>query len=264
MSNINTGIHFITFGDQTKDIREAGERLTEQAKNSGWFDSLTCYHVEDLQRLSSSWFASHCDFINSNQRGFGYWIWKPFVILEALKTIPDGSILVYADAGYEISQGGKERFEQYIRLTIASDFLGFYLPGFTIGQWTKSEALSYFNIGLTDTIVGEDQIQSGLLFFKKSKENIQFLNQWVELCTTKNYELVNDLLSQQNTTDFVEHRHDQSLLTLLIKTHKLGHLLPVEDYHIKYFKKEQYPACYPFQCLRNKTGTSQLSKWTAI
>ena len=35
-------------------------------------------------------------------KGIGYWLWKPFIILETMKNISEGDVIVYSDSGIEI------------------------------------------------------------------------------------------------------------------------------------------------------------------
>src|SRR5689334_20210600 len=35
-------------------------------------------------------------------RGAGYWLWKPHYVVEVLKQIGEGELLVYLDAGFEL------------------------------------------------------------------------------------------------------------------------------------------------------------------
>jgi len=75
-------IHFVTFADGTVDLRSAAHRLRTQAEETRWFDSCTAWHLNDLQIIAPDWVARHSPFIQANRRGFGYWIWKSFMIFE--------------------------------------------------------------------------------------------------------------------------------------------------------------------------------------
>ena len=48
---------------------------------------------------------------------------------------------------------------------------------------------------------------------KKNEESLNFIRKWLQLCEYNNYELLNDCLDSEST-DFIEHRHDQSILSL--------------------------------------------------
>ena len=65
------------------------------------------------------------------------------------------------------------------------------------------------------------QVYAGLLILRRTSFAEQFLEQWLEL--TLRSELATDALKFNVKQDphFVAHRHDQSLLSLLIKRHSL-------------------------------------------
>ncbi|MGL5889875.1 MAG: hypothetical protein ACRC3B_08315, partial [Bacteroidia bacterium] len=49
----------------------------------------------DLEKTD---FYKQYRFILDQPRGGGYWLWKPYYILETLKQMNEGDILVYADS----------------------------------------------------------------------------------------------------------------------------------------------------------------------
>ena len=247
-------IHFITFADGNDNLRAAALRITMQAAETGWFTSWRSYHAEDLYRLSPQWSASHKTFIQSNPRGFGYWIWKPLIIAETLKTIPPGDILVYVDAGYEISIQGGARFNEYIELTKEYDLLVFEINE-PIYKWTKGDILSYFGIQGRKEILTANQTAAGLVIVKNTTSNILFMNIWTECATARNYSLVDDQPSVfPNIDGFSENRHDQAIFTILLKLFRKAFTLPAEDYFHELFQKGQYIPALPFHAFRNKSG----------
>lgn len=92
---------FITFGAGGDNYIEAGNRLIEQAKSLELFDKITLYKDADLKADTEFW-EKHGDFIEKNKRGYGYWIWKPYLIKKSMDSMKDGDILLYADCGCEI------------------------------------------------------------------------------------------------------------------------------------------------------------------
>ena len=78
-------IHLIIFADGTDNIKESGSRLKLQAENINWFNSVTLWNSNLINKVDPIWYSKHVKFISDNKRGFGYWIWKPKTILESLK-----------------------------------------------------------------------------------------------------------------------------------------------------------------------------------
>ena len=105
----NIKLHFITFGGGSENYYQAVERLCGQVKSLEIFDSITGYTDKDIKSDEVFW-NKHKNFIINNKRGYGYWIWKPYLILKKLKEINDNDILLYLDCGCEINVKQKKHF----------------------------------------------------------------------------------------------------------------------------------------------------------
>ena len=57
-----------------------------------WFDNI---FIESPETISD--FIDKYHNIFKHQRGFGYWLWKPYIILRKLEELNDNDILVYID-----------------------------------------------------------------------------------------------------------------------------------------------------------------------
>ena len=65
-------IHFITYGDSK--YANAKNKLWTDATITGWFDTITMYGPDDLDINFKKQFSS----ILKENKGGGYWIWKPY------------------------------------------------------------------------------------------------------------------------------------------------------------------------------------------
>jgi hypothetical protein len=257
-------IHFITFGDGNTERRAAAQRLSTQAAETGWFTSSSALHYEDLPKLSPQWFDANRTFLESNPRGLGYWIWKPLIILEHLKKLRPGDFLVYADAGHEISIDGKERFEQYLKIAAEHGMLCFEI-GEKIRKWTKGDLLEYFGIAERTDILEANQVQAGLLLIRRTTTTVLFASHWAECCTARGHILINDDSSIKiNPSGFLEHRHDQSIFSVLFRLTKVGFSLPDESYHPELLQKGSFIPSIPFHCFRNPTGIRMIPKPASV
>ena len=161
----------------------------------------------------------HREFLSLNKRGGGYWIWKPYVIQQKLKDISDGEYLLYADAGCTVSRETKISLNEYLtRLEAAGDdILCFKMDRCLEKSWNKADLFSYLDIDPEGEIANSGQILGGIMLFKKTPESVQLVDDWLALC--ENYHLVDDSPSLlQNSSTFIEHRHDQSIFSLLAKS----------------------------------------------
>ena len=85
--------HFITFADEKYKFQQFN--LCLYAKELNQFKTVSDYSKEkDL--LNTSFYNENKDIL-SQERGCGYWLWKPFYILKKLQEINDGDIVFYAD-----------------------------------------------------------------------------------------------------------------------------------------------------------------------
>jgi hypothetical protein len=69
---------FVTFGSHANYI-DATNRLTDQAKQLEIFDEIKNYNSNSLKNEPEFW-DKHKDFCEKNKRGYGYWLWKPYLI----------------------------------------------------------------------------------------------------------------------------------------------------------------------------------------
>ena len=92
-------------------------------------------------------------------------------------------------------------------------FLGFRLNRLE-KCWTKNDLLDYMNCDKNN-----GQIITTAFILKKTPKNIELIKEWYESMCMKSYKLLNDDDSNTiNDSCFIEHRHDQSILSCLIKT----------------------------------------------
>lgn len=206
-------IHFISFGGHTPNYHSAIARICDEAREFGEFASIQGY-TEDILKSDLSFWNKHGEFIQSNGRGYGYWVWKPYLILQRLHEIPEGDILVYADAGCVINGGGKARFNDYIDMlnTTESGVLGFQLEH-KERAYTKSNMYNYF--GMSPETDESLQCLSGIIFLKKNANSVKIVTEWNEI--NQHYDLINDDVLPNEYPAFVENRHDQSIWSMLLK-----------------------------------------------
>ena len=57
----------------------------------------------------------------------GYWLWKPYIVYEVLKTLSEGDVVIYCDAGIEII----EKLKPLIDLCNETDILLFANSNYT-------------------------------------------------------------------------------------------------------------------------------------
>jgi len=146
-----------------------------------------------------------------------YWIWKPFIILEAMKSCDDGDIVLYIDAGmivvddldplFEIAKNNKDNRI----LFSASKIYGRHLNL----EYTKRDC--FILMGCDEPQYWNTRmLNASMSVWMKTQTNISFLSEWREYVSDSR--IVTDdpnTCGQPNFQDFREHRFDQSVLSLL-------------------------------------------------
>ena len=102
----------ITFGSH-KHYIEASTRLMHQCLNSKLFNRHLLYTPEHLR---GSFWDQHSQFILSNPRGYGYMIWKPYIIQKTMNSMKDGDVLLYLDCGCELDVNKSSKIQSMLKL----------------------------------------------------------------------------------------------------------------------------------------------------
>ena len=85
--------------------------------------------------------------------------------------------------------------------------------------YTKGDIFKFLNCLDNETIISTPMLDASHSIWKKNENSIKFLKKWLTLC--ENYQLVTDVDSiQPNSSDFLAHRHDQSIMSCLGKIYK--------------------------------------------
>lgn len=228
--------------------------LRKTAVDSGFFASIEIYNLERLRSEAPEWMMSNKSFLENNPRGFGYWIWKPQLIKLQLLKLKKHDSLLYLDAGCQINKFGGAKLESYVNETIKSGMLCFYLngPNYRIEQWTKASLLEYFGVTTDASLLDLPQVESGVVFLNKTEENLVFLDKWESICQEANYALVDDTPSTvRNNINFIEHRHDMAVFTLLHYCLRWGKSMRNENYFPSLWRAGSHPKTFPVCAFRS-------------
>ena len=161
-----------------------------------------------------TWFyKKHADHFKC-KRGFGYWIWKSFFINRELD-----DVFIYADSGNLVTGDLTPIFE-----ICKNDPKGIVLFDNSDGSpdnsvwknnmWTKGDCFDL--MGLTDSkYVYGNQVNASYIAFRKTDFSVKFFDAYAKCC--ENINIISDLpnICSGNHPEFRDHRHDQSILSLL-------------------------------------------------
>lgn len=217
----------MTFGDESNYGR-ARERIVREAEGLKIFNRCIGYSERDFD---SNFIVKHQEFISKHKRGYGYWIWKPHMILKTLEMMKDGDVLVYADAGCQLNVQGLNRLKEYISMACESEHgnLALRLSGLSDACWTKIDTAIAILGSSTDRRLYEDQLLSGFFVLVKCSKVQKLIEDWETVM--QNQHLIDDSPSfyEKERSEFREHRHDQSVFSLLRKKYG-AHVIDDETY----------------------------------
>ena len=207
---------FITFGAGGDNYVRAGKRLTKQAEKTSYFDKVILYGEKYLRDDKEFW-NKHEKFILNNKRGYGYWIWKSYIIKRTLENMEEGDILMYLDCGCEIGEKKQSKIKLFFDFVKKHKIIATHVC--VEKDWNKMDLVEFLEMKNSKKL-NQQQIQSGALLFYKDENTKKIIDLWYEISC--DYHLIDDTPSlKPNLQCFREHRHDQSILSLLIKKYNL-------------------------------------------
>jgi hypothetical protein len=168
--------------------------------------------------------------IFSQKRGAGYWLWKPYIILDALRKIEYNDFLIYMDSGAALISDP----DSYLEMIDEKGILSFSMVQRT-SKWTKGDC--FYLINHEDDVYKfseMNQLQGTYIFFKKTESSIQFVKKWLNICTNKNAITDYSNIYIDNMSDFIDHRHDQSIFSLLAYNEGIMNIPQIDQYCVEH------------------------------
>ena len=195
---------------------EQGQRaLTDTALSVGGLDYAVSWNRNKLMRTH---FYEENRAILDQRRGAGYWAWKPYIILDQLRRIREGDIVVYYDSG----RNGRYQFRSSLDplLNWCLDHSHGVLPGVWTPhvnrRWTKRDCFVYMGCD-GEKYWNDRQVQATFSVWQRNELALRFVEAWCDFCTDAR--IVTDAPNTcglPNLRGFKDHRHDQSVLTNLV------------------------------------------------
>ena len=208
--------HFITYG--TGPYVQHAMNIKEQATSIGGFDTAKVFTKDALDDD----FKERNAYILGLPRGDGYWLWKPYIIMQKLSNLADGELLCYCDSMYAFTGNMANHLRDFFDKNKDQDV---WIP------FTKPFDIKYSEERLTKpdavVIIGTDfnkntefQAWAGFLGLRKSIKSLTFIAAW--LTYAQDDRVITDkpdtlLCAQGYGKDYLENRHDQTALSLVAK-----------------------------------------------
>ena len=226
------------------------ERIKSQAADMTVYDNIITYTEEDLD---SDFKLKIGDWLRAKRtRGYGFWSWKPQIILQTLEKMEDGDLLQYTDAGCHLNIKGRERLLEYFLMVEQSEkgilifeektpeppliYDGRPLFEWHESMWCKGDLIDHLGVRGRDDILKSPVRGAGIIFIRKNRYVENFITHWRSIIYA-DFNLINDAPSRSpNEPDFRDHRHDQSIFSILSKLENITDTVSAYEYY--------YPANY--------------------
>ena len=192
---------------------KAQEYCSHSAKQVG-FDDIISYHINDIDPE----FYEKNKSILSNPRGAGYWIWKSYFLNKTLEKMDNGDLLVYSDSGSYYQSSVQPLIDK--TKNEKSGVLSFELLGLIEKDYTKKD--TFVMMGLDEPkYTDSSQREATYIWIIKNDFTIDLIREYLEYSQNEN--IISDLpnVTGDNYPSFKDHRHDQSIWSLLCKKYEI-------------------------------------------
>ena len=205
-------LHLLTYA--TSSFARQSKGLADGALALG-FDSARVCGPQDIEGTT---FHQRNTAILAAPRGAGFWLWKPYLILERVRQLASDECLLYCDAGrtgYYAFTSVPHRLIALMQKGGKGFLLGCPVPHLgIIRHWTKRDCLEL--MAATDGPVLDAPLLMTWSLWTNTPESIAFLEDW--LAYTTDPRCLSDWpneLGKPNLAGFREHRFDQSIMSIL-------------------------------------------------
>jgi hypothetical protein len=200
---------------------KALDALKYTAETYGKVDKVYTFKESDID---SDFYYKNSKIFHE-KRGFGFWIWKSYFINKLLNKASNDDIFIYMDSGNEVISDLQPLYDLCRR-----DKKGIILFENTDGEpygnvwknnmWTKSDCFNLMGLNKDEYIYG-NQINASYIVFRKTDFSKKFFQCYMDVC--QNYNIISDAknITDDFNKDFKDHRHDQSILSLLSIRYKI-------------------------------------------
>lgn len=168
------------------------------------------YNAEILHEF----YIKNWDIIEGSLTGWGYCMWKPYILMDAFVKTSQNDLLFYSDIADEIYNPDFWPWAERTTNQLGGHL--FNLNYYIHGEWTKRDCFIVMNCD-NQNYWGHRQLEAGTIILRNNPENWKLLMEWYEWCQNplaldKNP----NVLGKPNLPKFMDHRTDQSILTNLV------------------------------------------------
>ena len=210
--------HFITAGLGTINYRKRAKVLCQEVAGLGLFSHHSFFTERDLKKFTPELFSEHHSILKSYVHGFGYYLWKPFLISRYLEIMPENHCLLYLDAGFTIakSKSSSEALRFIQDHTMRHEITVFTSSEFIEKEWSSADLMD--KIGLSESQKSSFQHLGGAVFIRNNARTRSLIHDWKHIASTESYRyLFRHEFVLANYANFDRQAHDQAILSCLVK-----------------------------------------------
>ena len=211
----------------TNNYENAMNSLIKSSNN--YFDEHLQFRPEDID----------CEFFEKNKhilnqkRGAGFWLWKPYFIKKVLELSNDGDIIFYVDSGNVFINDPlflDEKLDENGGIILFDNRDGMQ-NGESAQNFISCKKDSFVLMDCdTDEYIFGKHLNASYQIYKKNNTTMDFINEYLNVC--QNINILTDTPNQHgnNYNGYYDHRHDQSVLSLLAIKHKINPLVDPSEW----------------------------------
>jgi len=209
---------FLTYNDASNNYLHGMEKLVQSVHEYSDFETKVFYKKE-----IDEFFKTQNQCILSEKKGGGFWLWKPYIILTILNQLHENDILFYLDSKYYFVENFVSLYDNYFENT-GKDIL--------VWENKPNEEITYLKNYCKMDVIQKYQIDdlvfnkvgkccwAGAIMIKKTELSLKIVKEWLELCC--DYDNINDSINMAPHKEFIAHRHDQSLLSIVLHKYDIS------------------------------------------
>jgi hypothetical protein len=246
----------LTAGFGSADMNAAAERVRGQALSLGIFDRVLAFGDSDLEAACPNVYKKYREFLSPSHKGFGYFSWKVELVSSALEgKFGDYDGVVWVDAGCEIynSLWTRFRLRMWMKRAIKEGVFAYTLN--TPEQdFTKKALFDFFpNLNREDR---SPQFQATWFILHGDRGRL-IASEWIRIALLDISTLDLSTSPGGEVDSFVEHRFDQSILSLTLKENGvLPQIYVPAGGNTGLLSLIRAKAFHPIWTSRNRTGIS--------
>jgi hypothetical protein len=208
--------YFLVYNDN--QYSEYLNTLLESVKKYGKNFEIIIF---DKSEIDSDFTMKNKSILSLNKGG-GYWLWKPYIINSVLNKINENDIIFYLDSKYYFMEDFTDLYSEHMK---KNDLLVWKnKPNERIWymkNWCKMDVIMKYDIYDKVFIENAEDCWGGALVIRKTDNTIKYMKEWLDMCCI--YENITDSPSEiENSSLFHEHRHDQSLLSVVLHKYNIN------------------------------------------